>query len=30
MTFPNKDLADEGQTVADGKLENAVVVQRWV
>jgi UBX domain-containing protein 1 len=28
-TFPNKDLADEDQTIADGKLENAVVVQRW-
>lgn len=29
-TFPNKDLADETQTIADGKLENAVVVQRWL
>jgi UBX domain-containing protein 1 len=27
-TFPNKELSDESQTLADAKLLNAVIVQR--
>ena len=28
-TFPNKELTDEQQTLAEAKLLNAVVVQRY-
>jgi hypothetical protein len=28
-TFPNKVLEDDGQTVEEAKLQNAVVVQRY-
>ncbi|KAL7413439.1 hypothetical protein BDY24DRAFT_390192 [Mrakia frigida] len=29
-TFPNKDLADESQTIKEAGLGGAVVVQRWI
>ncbi|EMD36009.1 hypothetical protein CERSUDRAFT_52811 [Gelatoporia subvermispora B] len=30
LTFPNRVLEDEGQTIKDAGLANSVVVQRWV
>jgi UBX domain-containing protein 1 len=29
-TFPSKELKDEGETVEAAKLQNAVIVQRFV
>ena len=28
-TFPNKELSDESQSIADANLLNAVIVQRF-